>query len=969
MSSAEEQSTCPTCGGVLAADAPEGLCAKCIVEVMMNFADADGGSFEEEDEITLLTATTQMGQVGDYEVLEKIAAGGMGVVYRARQKSLGRVVALKLVTEGKLAADTDKERFLLEARAAGELDHPNILPIYEVGEDDGQYFFSMPLVTGGSLSDWLDEQAIMGSGKSGTGLSANFRDRQTAAAKRLQKIAHAVHYAHRMGIIHRDLKPANILIDHHGEPQISDFGLAKRVADDSHLTISGQLLGSPAYMSPEQAQGKNHELTPAADVYAIGVMLYQAFVGTIPFDGDSPMALLNETLTKEPKPLRKCNPRIDRDLETITLRCLEKLPGERYTSAEALAEDLGRWLDGKPIQAKPAGVVRRSVKWFRRKPAVAAAVGIAALGISLLVGMAWLHQREQAIKSLADYPEDIRLAHEHLENGQVKEASAILMKQVIGDREFAWRWLSARSAAVPRVELGRGKVRGLSPSLAAAGDVLVQGPDGAVRSWDLQGPVTVESFRAGAPPSPGELRFDGGRAFLLAQGEKEKWRLLLPTAEHREGKLASKLVPSPGGFLAAAPGKRPSLFVQTSGKRGDRVFTWAPPWREGIPRFELTDDLQALAVSPKSQNHERHYVAACYPSKIELWQWEKDVFFRKPPIQRKPSPSAAIAFSPNGRLLLVGDALGMIRGWNRRSLEMDFEMQHSGPVHALTTVERDGIHHVVASSEEGELRAWALASQSDNLGKKALLPFGLSEDGEWMVYRRKESNQLAVRPVTRANIKSFGEVSDQGTMVALALLAPEPPVALAIMRDAQGRLSGARITEHGSVPVLEDTLSQMPSDWLDHRVHGSHWFVLGADGQSREIDLRNGSSRLLESPGKLSGKKVRIFGGETALWSSMEGNIITLLEPSGSPRRLNLRGAAPATHVAVSPDSRTLAVAHKDGKLRLWHGESGKLLLELSSHPWEHLQFSSSGETLVGYDASGHFRFWETRPTPDLVER
>ncbi|NCF89313.1 MAG: protein kinase [Verrucomicrobiaceae bacterium] len=965
MSSAEEQSACPTCGGALAADAPEGLCAKCIVEVMMNFAEADEGSFDDDEEVTLLTAAAQIGQVGDYEILEKIAAGGMGVVYRARQKRLGRVVALKLVAEGKLAADSDKERFLLEARAAGELDHPNIVPIYEVGEDDGQYFFSMPLVTGGSLSDWLDEQAISDGGKSGSSLGANFRDRQSAAAKLLQKIAKAVHYAHEQGILHRDLKPANILIDHHGEPQISDFGLAKRVADDSHLTISGQLLGSPAYMSPEQAQGKNHELTPAADVYAIGVMLYQALTGGIPFDGDSPMKLLQETLTKEPKPLRKCNPRIDRDLETITLCCLEKEPGDRYTSAEALAEDLDRWLDGKPIKAKSAGVVRRSVKWLRRKPAVAAAAGIAILGAALMAGMDWRHEREQAIKSLADYPEDIRLAHEHLDGGQITQASAILDKQLPGDREFAWKWLARRCASTRAVEVGRDQVHALTPSLTQSGVVLVQGPLGVVRSWDLSGNKVIEDFKAAQPPSLTEMRFDGGGTFLLTQNAEKGLRLLLPNSERKDGKLASTLVSSRGGFLAAAPGLRPSLFVQSRGQRGDSLFTWAPPWREGSPRFELSDNLQALSISPKSQQHERYYVAACFSSKIELWQWEEDVFFRKATIQRKPSPSAAMAFSPNGRLLLVGDARGMIRGLNRRSADWsDLEYQHLGAVQTMTTLNSGGVHHVVAGNEDGQLRAWPLVFERSNIASNVELPFGFSEDGDSMVFRNLKSGKLQVRSTREAASVSLGELRKSGTMIVLALLQSAPPVALAIFQDEAKRLSASRITKDGVSPALEQTLPRIRTDWLDQSVNGSHWFILGSDGEVREVDLQTGSIRAVERLSGDSRKKVRIFGGESSLLSTMEGTTITLHESSSKVRRLELATAAVASHLAVSPDHQTLAVAHEDDRLRLWHGRSGKLLLKISEHPWDYLQFSPTGETLVGYETNGNLHFFDTQMTP-----
>src|SRR6266480_1681483 len=395
---------CRKCEAEIFADAPEGLCTACLFETGLDLlarpsvAPGDDCAPVENVESSDANAgphvrkaprpAKTLADFGDYELLNEIGRGGQGVVYRVHQKSLNRTVALKVIGLGPWASEAHLKRFRLEAEAAARLDHPCIVPIHEVGERDDYCYFSMNFIEGGQLDQVVRDTPMS--------------TRQ--AAELIAKVARTVHYAHEHGILHRDIKPGNILLDHKGEPHLTDFGLARLVETESTITGTLEVLGTPSYMAPEQAVGETRKLTSATDVYGLGAVLYQLLTGQPPFAGGTTYETIRLLLDKEPRPPRLLNPKVDRDLSAICLKCLEKDPNRRYSSAVALAEDLQHWLRHESIQAKRSGVFTHTRKWVQRNPAL---VGTAAVCLVLGAASIWLLRQP-------DWPRQISAATKKL---------------------------------------------------------------------------------------------------------------------------------------------------------------------------------------------------------------------------------------------------------------------------------------------------------------------------------------------------------------------------------------------------------------------------------------------------------------------------------------------------------------------------------------------------------------------------
>ncbi|MCP5524215.1 MAG: protein kinase [Verrucomicrobiales bacterium] len=485
MGSKPERPTdhCHSCGAVLARDARGGLCPGCLFAAAHGPLPSGGigsvvGVHEPEEASSPRRGETpeRPHRFGDYELLEEIARGGMGVVYRARQVSLDRVVALKLLLGGPLSSPEVVKRFRLEAAAAGGLQHPNIVAIHEVGLYEGQHFIAMDYVDGPNLATVLSPGPLPA----------------RRAAGYLKTVAKAIDYAHSKGILHRDLKPSNILLDANDQPRVTDFGLAKKLEGDADLTVSGQVLGSPNYMPPEQAAARRGNLDRTADVYSLGAILYHLLTGRPPFQAVTVATTLEQVRTAEPVSPRRLNASLPRDLETICLKCLEKDPERRYPTPRALAWELGRFLNDEPIEARPVGALGRTWRWCRRRPVVAglsAAVGVLLVTLAIGSTIAAFQFRREAQRT-----------SEALRQAYLNEARLRRSGGQLGQRFRTLEILGQAAAIRPEIQLRNEAIRALTlPDLQER--QRFEWPPAAVASFD---PSTRFYARCDAPDA-GEI--------------------------------------------------------------------------------------------------------------------------------------------------------------------------------------------------------------------------------------------------------------------------------------------------------------------------------------------------------------------------------------------------------------------------------------------------------------------------------
>jgi WD40 repeat protein len=854
----------------------------------------------------------------------------------------------------------DVQRFRNEAEVLAQLDHPHIVLVHDVGEHEGRVYFSMKLIEGGGLDGQLER----------------FPDDPQSAARLVAQAARAVHHAHQRGILHRDLKPSNILLDREGQPHVSDFGLSKRIESDGSLTQTGAIVGTPQYMAPEQTSGRKGAVTTATDVYGLGAVLYALLTGRPPFQSETVLETLEQVKTRDPEPPRRINAKVDRDLETICLKCLQKEPQRRYESAQALAEDLERWLRGEPIQARRIGWGQRIWRWGRRNPFLAGLTGVSVgLALALLIGLmvsTWLiagqrdeirgqHkltlERERSLRQIV-YVQDISLASQALRDGEVERMRELLDRHLpeVGQedlRGFAWDYLQRRSRGVLReaVRVAAHDRDVYCLAYSPNGRTLASGgKDGWIRFWDSRTLYLLRELHS-AQVEVNEIVFTPDGKTLVSAGDDGTVRVW---------------------DIASA---RQQAILRPKGRR---------------------TEVSALALSPDGK------VIAAGGHDGRVWSWD----LASGALKEARDPGAGsingLAFAPDGRTLASANGAGRGLLLDPATLrERGQFLQPNAPVQCVS-FSRDGRTLAVGSSWGGRILLWDLANgllQSTLAGhmNSAVQSLSFSPDDALLVSGGNDG-RVKLWDVRSGSLRA--SVQGQAERVWFTVFAPDGERLATASRDGTIKLWDVLSDDRRTIRTAPEAKDQVATDWAAFAPDGQTLLTRTSEGELRRWSVRSGwrehplgepaasltwpalSSRgrlaTVEGDGRtlrvqdLSGAAVQVHRHArpiSAITISADGEQIAFGDTSpavwlwkvvsGQPREL-VRVSDICSCLAIAPDGATLAVVDS-ARVLLLDTDGGQLLATLSGRGkgFDRLAFSPDGRQLATSAQDFTVRIWD----------
>ncbi|MHC1766698.1 MAG: protein kinase [Verrucomicrobiia bacterium] len=940
---------CSHCGAPMPCGTRENRCLRCLLET--GLADQLAKDQLETAEVEAL----EVRRFGDYELLEEIAHGGMGVVYRARQVSLNRIVAVKMLLAGQFSSPEFLQRFRLEAEAVASLHHPNIVAVHDFGTCQGQPYFSMDYVPGPNLAQVISDLGFR---------TSSFR----RSAQWMKTIAEAVQYAHEQGTLHRDLKPSNILIDAEDQPRITDFGLAKRQAGDSALTLTGQTLGSPNYIPPEQAAGRHGQIGPHSDIYSLGAMLYHLLTGRPPFVADTITATLRQVQETNPVAPRLLNPSIPRDLETICLRCLEKEPGHRYASAQDLAEELGRFLHNEPIRARPVSVAGKVWRWGWRNPKLAGTAAASALVIVAVSGLAaWRIAVARQNERLETYVSNISLAYEHIRDGSTDLALDLLYRKCPAEFRH-WEWghllylchqailtIPAHTDA-PQYDVVESLISSLGFD-ASGSRLATHGTDGRLRVWNVSDATNLFNFGDVSNRVVSWAFHPEGKE--LAVGMTNGVVHLFDTATWREEKtFALPVVPS---------------SLPPAGKKAG-----------------LSEPLRPVAATSVAYDPGgRRLAAASSDGRVTVWdrQSGREIFT----VPDKPLPIERVWFTPDGQQLVTQGRLAVRRldaATGHEVATFRFKSDQYLAVFADLTGQ-----NLATIDLQDRARLWSNGRPTQELGglRIAQRRVFFSPDGRLVCTAGDQSSARLYQVDTGRELFAiegrirYATFSQDGTRLLTAggersatiwdiarghkLLTLRGHLSLAETAafSPDGRFV-ALASQSGTVTIWSSSpgrgvLPVACCAWGDsYSPDGRRLTVSGGWDDLKVWDAESGRGALvLKSRGHFAvaaafssdGRRIVSAGSEKVarIWDAASGNLVRVLR--GHTRSL--------VSVAWSANGQWIATGDLAGTVRVWDPETGRAVHALRGHQGEvwSLDFDPKGRRLVTADLDGSPRVWD----------